>query len=120
MGVRTLTASFSGALFSGGLHIVVNANFRDAPASGRCSTCTYEIPRSRPSDIRRQVRDPPYHGVHGAGSPLSGTRNLRASGGEMFLFSACESCRGRISGVLLSRETAGPNTTVETALRDSR
>jgi len=78
----------------------------------------HKIAEIHGEDTRRQIHDVQ---IHGAGSPLSGARNSeRASGGEMFLFSACESCRGRISGVLLSRETAGPNTTVETALRDSR
>jgi len=32
VGVHTLTASFSGALFSGDSRIVANANFRDATA----------------------------------------------------------------------------------------
>lgn len=51
---------------------------------------------------------------------ISSVLRAHASRGEMFLFSACFVSRGRVSGVLLSKETAGPNTTVETALRDSR
>lgn len=58
-------------------------------------------------------------GLYLAGlSPFSA--RARESRRNVFVFCMLRVAGPRVSGVLLSKETAGPNTTVETALRDSR
>lgn len=58
VGVHTLTASFSGALFSGGLHIVANANFRDEAATATENAGDPHAPtrRHRETPVRVHVR----------------------------------------------------------------